>query len=92
MSNSKRSGFRARTTKFSRSGSPRTLIEEAINLAHRKFSVCIKKERKKDEEENERGSDRGRRLQAANPKSHFLRFCRLNQAVPNHLADESQTR
>ena len=29
---------------------------------------------------------------AANPKSFFEILSDLNQAVPNHLADESQTR
>ena len=36
--------------------------------------------------------DREGRLPADNPKSHFSDFSNLNQAVPNHLADESQTR
>ena len=50
-------------------------------------------EREKDEEENERGRDSERQLRAANPKSLFFEILSdLNQAVPNHLADESQTR
>ena len=53
------------------------------------FHFCIEKERESDEEENERGRDRERRLRVAKPKSLFFY---LNQAVPNHLADESQTR
>ena len=40
-----------------------------------RIHFCFEKEMKKDEEENERGRDRERRLRAANPKS-FLRFCR----------------
>ena len=32
-----------------------------------------------------------RRLQAANPKSFSEILSDLNQAVPNHLADKSQT-
>ena len=34
-------------------------------------SFCFEKERKLDEEENERGRDRERRLRATNPKSSF---------------------
>ena len=41
------SGFRARATKFTRSGSPRTLIAEAINLwLTGSIHYCIEKERK----------------------------------------------
>ena len=56
------------------------------------FDFCFEKERKKDREENERGRDRERRLRATNPKSFFFEILSdLNQAVPNHLTDESQT-
>ena len=46
---------------------------------------------------NERGRDGERRLRAANLKSLLFFFffeilSDLNQVVPNHLADESQTR
>ena len=66
------------------------------------FHKQFEKERRKDEEENERGRDGERRLRAADPKGHFffLSFFEIlsdlnnhqhGQAVPKHLADESQT-
>ena len=56
------------------------------------FFCCFEKEGKQDEEENERGRDRERWLQAANPKSLFEILSDLNQAVPNdHPTDGCQT-
>ena len=73
-----------------------TMMVEAINLwLTGSNNFCFEKDRKWDEEENKRGRDRERRLRAANLKSLFF-FEILpdlkKQAVPNHLADESQTR
>ena len=63
--------------------------QQAVKNTH----FCIEKERKKDEEQNERGRDRERRLRAANLKSLFFEILSdLSQVVPYHLADESQTR
>ena len=76
------------------SASPRTLIEEAINLwLTGSFHFVLRKKGSKTkkrmkEEEIEKG-DCG----PPTPKVFFFEILSdLNQAVPNHLADESQRR